>query len=432
MLPATIQVGGGPELEVKLFVDTGSEVDLIRPGLVDASLFYRAIQPLRLCAANSGLIVGGKTQVQVNIRLVGVDCDRKTKVAITTPTIFYDAETEDDIRLSYLWLAERGFDVYADRHGLMGHVDGRRVWIGGLQDIHTAAYVRQPVCVRSCPIRADRRALDLFCGQKSAAHVLERHGFHVESLDNDPNRDPSICVDIMEWDFRAAYPPGYFQIITAAPPCTEYSAAKWRPPREPEKADPVVKRTLEIIEYFQPEVWWLETPRNGLLARRDFMQSYPYVDCDHCQFEDRGYRKPTRFFGSVHLASLKPILCDGRTCQGLVDPDPEHPNRRRRHRNRLGGNQGCAKRETTYHIPPELVEYVSGLGSIFPAEDPEKKGYPKCLIDAGGNPSWSWTPKMLKNSKGSGICDSVLVLRSTSTMRTRAKRMKSSGKSQSA
>ena len=208
MVPATIQVEGGPEVEVKLFVDTGSEVDLIRPGLVDASLFYRAIQPVRLCAANSGLIVGGKTQVKVNVRIMGVDCDRKTKVAITTPTVFYDADTEDDITLSYLWLAERGFDVHADRHGLMGHVDGRKVWVGGLQDIHTAAYVRQPVCVRSCPIRSDRRALDLFCGQKSAARVLERHGFHVETLDNDPNRDPSICVDIMEWDFRSAYPPG--------------------------------------------------------------------------------------------------------------------------------------------------------------------------------------------------------------------------------
>ena len=373
IVPATIQVGGGPEKEVKLFVDTGSEVDLIRPGLVDAALFVKAKQPIRLSAANSGLIAGGKLEVQVNIRLFGVDSDRKSKVAITTPTVLYDASVDDDITLSYLWLAERGFDVYADRHGLMGHVDGRRVWIGGLQEIYTAAYVRQPVCVRACPIRSDRKALDLFCGQKSAARVLEQHGFHVETLDNDPERDPSICTNIMEWDYRSAFQPGHFHIITAAPPCTEYSAAKWRPPRDPESADPVVKKTLEVIEYFQPEIWWLETPRNGLLARRDFMQSYPFVDCDHCQFEDRGYQKPTRFFGSVHLAALKPVLCDGRTCPSLEPPEEGHPGKRRGHRNRLGGNRGCAKKETTYYIPPDLVEYVSGLGTHFLDDSQEEK-----------------------------------------------------------
>ena len=222
----------------------------------------------------------------------------------------------------------------------------------------------QPVCVKSTQIKAGKRALDLFCGQKSAARVLEKHGFQVETLDSDPKRDPSICVDILEWDFRSAYPPGYFHTIMAAPPCTEYSAAKWRPPRNPESADPVVKNTLEIIEYFQPEIWWLETPRNGLLTRRDFMQCYPWVDCDHCQFEDLGYQKPTRFFGSKHLAALQPILCDGHKCPSLEAPKDGPTKKRRRHRKALGGNQGNAKKEVTYYIPPELVEYVSGLESL--------------------------------------------------------------------
>ena len=127
---------------------------------------------------------------------------------------------------------------------------------------------------------------------------------------------------------------------------------------------PHSQKTLEIIEYLQPEIWWLETPRNGLLARRDYMQGYPWVDCDHCQFEDLGYQKPTRFFGSKHLSDLQSILCDGHKCPSLEAPEGGATKKRRRHRKALGGNQGCAKKEVTYYIPPSLVEYVTGLESL--------------------------------------------------------------------
>ena len=215
----------------------------------------------------------------------------------------------------------------------------------------------------------------------------------------------------MDWDYRAAYPPGHFQIITAAPPCNDYSAAKWRPPRSPESADPVVKRTLEIIEYFQPEIWWLETPRNGLLARRDFMQGDPFVDCDHCRFEDRGYQKPTRFFGSQHLAALKPVLCDRKTCPGLVPPEEGKPGKQRGHRKRLGGNRGCAKKETTYYIPPELVEYVSGLGAHFLDLDQQEKKGSKRSRRKKRVPCCSWDPRSWRSWKGSAVCSCAPVHR---------------------
>ena len=91
------------------------------------------------------------------------------------------------------------------------------------------------------------------------------------------------------------------------------------------------------------------------------MQKYPYVDCDYCCFENTGFQKPTRFFGSEHLRGLKSVLCDGKTCLGLEKIDPNAPKKHPRHRNRMGGNKGCAKKEVAYHIPPELIEYVSGL-----------------------------------------------------------------------
>ena len=58
-------------------------------------------------------------------------------------------------------------------------------------------------------------------------------------------------------------PQRLFDIVVASPPCTEYSAAKTTGVRkEEELADPLVKKALEIIQYFSPPVWWLETPRN--------------------------------------------------------------------------------------------------------------------------------------------------------------------------
>ena len=213
LIPATLQVGDEPDISVSLFIDTGSEVDLVRTGVVPSSYLKPAKRPLHLWAANAGRLPGGESEVLVNIRIAGIDCENKSKVAVTTPTLLYEAAAEDDIMLSLLWLAERGFDVCADRHGLMGHVDGRKVWVGGLEEEHVEPLGHQPVCVRACPVTTGKRALDLFCGQKSAAKVLERHGFHVETLDNDPNRDPSICVNILEWDYRAAYPPGFFTLL---------------------------------------------------------------------------------------------------------------------------------------------------------------------------------------------------------------------------
>ena len=86
LIPATIQVGNDPEKSVNLVVDTGSEVDLIRAGVVASNKFVPARRPLQLWAANSGQLAGGQMEVAVNIKISVVDCDSKKKITITTPT----------------------------------------------------------------------------------------------------------------------------------------------------------------------------------------------------------------------------------------------------------------------------------------------------------------------------------------------------------
>ena len=110
-------------------------------------------------------------------------------------------------------------------------------------------------------------------------------GYSVIRLDQ-KFRDAEICCDIMDWDFRAEFPPGHFHLIAAGPPCTEYSIAKTVGVRNLEWADQLVCRTKEIIEYFNPPVWWIENPRTGLLKSRGLLDSCFVIDVDYCKFSD--------------------------------------------------------------------------------------------------------------------------------------------------
>ena len=80
------------------------------------------------------------------------------------------------------------------------------------------------------------------------------------------------------------FPSGIFTLIAAGVPCTEYSMAKTTRPRNLEEADALVHKTLEIIEYFQPQLWWIENPRGGLLSRRGILDQSAFIDVDYCQF----------------------------------------------------------------------------------------------------------------------------------------------------
>ena len=57
------------------------------------------------------------------------------------------------------------------------------------------------------------RALELFCGTKSIGKALEAKGFEVVSLDMNPKTNPTICCNILEWDYKAAFPQDHFDFI---------------------------------------------------------------------------------------------------------------------------------------------------------------------------------------------------------------------------
>lgn len=152
------------------------------------------------------------------------------------------------------------------------------------------------------------RLLELFSGTKSVSKAIGSRYDEIVSVDILEKFEPSVVSDILRWDYKI-YPPGHFDAIWASPPCTEYSKMKYisGAPRNLKMADEIVQRTIEIIDYFQPERWYIENPQTGLLKDRPFMLGIPFTDVDYCMYSDWGYKKKTRIWTAVDYEGK---LCD--------------------------------------------------------------------------------------------------------------------------
>tara|TARA_Y100000593_G_scaffold35009_1_gene68649 strand:- start:5768 stop:6358 length:591 start_codon:yes stop_codon:yes gene_type:complete len=186
--------------------------------------------------------------------------------------------------------------------------------------------------------------LELFSGTGSFGKVAKELGYNVLSLDLLLKAD--IQIDIMQWDYKK-YDKNSFDIIWASPPCTEYSKAKSRGIRDIEGANKIVLRTLEIINYFNPCLWFIENPQTGLLKNQTFMQNINYVDGDYCMYGSP-YRKRTRFW--TNKKDCKLLLCN-KKCGSFIDG---------KHIGSCGNGKKLYSNKTytlheKYLIPPDLI-----------------------------------------------------------------------------
>ena len=153
------------------------------------------------------------------------------------------------------------------------------------------------------------RTLEIFSGTQSFSKGIKRQQGDPVTVDILNKFKPTIQANILEWDYKI-YAPGYFDVIWASPPCTEYSKAKTRGIRDLELADKLVARSFEIIDYFKPKVWILENVGTGLLVQRmetirPGLKSY-FVD--YCAY-GKSYRKRTILWSNIEL---KLNLCAGK------------------------------------------------------------------------------------------------------------------------
>jgi len=202
--------------------------------------------------------------------------------------------------------------------------------------------------------------LDLFSGTASVSRTFREAGWETTSLDRDLPAD--IRADVLEWDFRE-FQPGHFDFVWASPPCTEYSKAKTTGRRDLATANRIVERTLEIIEFLQPQAWILENPQTGLLKAQDFMKQLDYRDVDYCMY-GFDYRKRTRLWGNL-LWEPRP-LCGGGGC-GKVR-EGRHPQTAQKAGKRDWGQRNHRSQEL-YSVPPRLVQDIADAAARA-AQDP--------------------------------------------------------------
>ena len=155
---------------------------------------------------------------------------------------------------------------------------------------------------------------DLFLcsGTGSVGEPFREAGWEVTDVDWCPRFNPEIVIDTTTWDYKAAYEPGHFDVIWASPDCTQYSRARTRGgPRDFEKADCLVQACRNIIEYLQPNYWFLENPDSGDLKTRPCISGLPYKRVDYCMY-GTPYRKRTRIW--TNCTDWTPKLCDRSHC----------------------------------------------------------------------------------------------------------------------
>jgi hypothetical protein len=199
------------------------------------------------------------------------------------------------------------------------------------------------------------RFLDLFAGTHSVGNVARDMGFEVVSLDL---ADADICSDIMVWDYTV-YEPGYFDVIWSSPPCDTFSHARFKNigrhgiTRESIEADvlskglPILRRTQEIINYFNPTLYFIENPATGAMKR---FINLPFYTVDYCMY---GFncRKRTNIW--TNLKGFTPKICN-KHCGSFINGKHLY-NSVGGTKTQKGQGSGSCKKDR-YKIPIELLK----------------------------------------------------------------------------
>ena len=174
------------------------------------------------------------------------------------------------------------------------------------------------------------KVLELFSGTGSVSKCCKELGWNVVSVDMILPAD--YQVDIMDFDYKQ-YDKDEFDIVWASPPCQSYSNLQnsWLGRMKNGKiftqddidnmmnqSDRLVLKTFEIIDYFRPELWFVENPATGRLKNRDIMKDKPFYDVSYCMYSDWGYEKRTRIW--TNKKDWNNLTCDkSGACGNMIE-----------------------------------------------------------------------------------------------------------------
>jgi hypothetical protein len=198
------------------------------------------------------------------------------------------------------------------------------------------------------------KVLELFAGSRSVGKIAEELGMEVFSSDLIEFEGIHYPISILDFDVTKV--PFQPDIIWASPPCTGFSVAAighhWAggkgayiPKTETAKLGiELVKKTLEIIEHFQPTYWFMENPR-GVLRKLDVVKGLKKNSVTYCQYGDERM-KPTDIWTNSEVWTPKPMCKNGDPCH-VAAP-----------RGSRTGTQGRANAYERSKIPEELCREI--------------------------------------------------------------------------
>ena len=193
---------------------------------------------------------------------------------------------------------------------------------------------------------------------------------NVISLDIDEKYNPTICCDIMDFDYKQ-YPVGYFDIIWASPECKIFSQLqythintekskrklKWNSKEElleeRKKHSKYINKTIEIIEYLKPSLYYIENPLSSsiwnYIENKDYLEHYVIVD--YCRF-GYDYQKPTKILTNNDLKNMR-CECKKKHIRRVgINSDKEL---KVKHQRQWSDTSSLVER---YSIPQPLLEYL--------------------------------------------------------------------------
>ena len=198
------------------------------------------------------------------------------------------------------------------------------------------------------------KVLELFAGSRSVGKIAEELGMEVFSSDLIEFEGIHYPISILDFDVTKV--PFQPDVIWASPPCTGFSVAAighhWAggkgayiPKTETAKLGiELVKKTLEIINHFQPTYWFMENPR-GVLRKLDVVKELKRNSVTYCQYGDERM-KPTDIWTNSDVWTPKPMCKNGDPCH-VAAP-----------RGSRTGTQGRANAYERSKIPEELCREI--------------------------------------------------------------------------
>ena len=142
--------------------------------------------------------------------------------------------------------------------------------------------------------------LVLFSGTHSVEKVFEKKGCKCYSVDLDNTFKPTFNVDILKWDYKTDLKNVHIDYIHSSPICKNYTNLKNhnRNKNDVDFSNSLVKKTIEIIEYFKsknPQLrFTIENPK-GYLRTTKLLDDYKMITTSYCKYS-YPYQKDTDFW----------------------------------------------------------------------------------------------------------------------------------------